>query len=123
VLEKVIPGDSQEELVKQAGQMVQVFESSRHIKAAASGVFSRKDLEDHAPPKGKFLTHIVTMGSAEQYGSNRNSDLWSDKELRRKHASFVTHGKNYREHANKDPKKALGEIVAEKYDTELQRRS
>ncbi len=121
MLEKVIPADSQEELVKQAGQIIQVFEASRHIKAAASRVFSRKDLEDHAPPKGKFLTHIITMGSAEQYGANRNHDLWSDRELQRKHATFVTHGKNYREHRNKDPKHAIGDIIAEKYDKKLQR--
>lgn len=121
MFEKVIPSDAQERLVEQAGQMIQVFEAYRHIKCAASGVFSRKDLEEHAPPKGKFLTHIITMGSAEQYGPNRNNDLWSDRELQRKHATFVTHGKNYREHRNKDPKLAIGDIIAEKYDKKLQR--
>jgi hypothetical protein len=121
MLEKVIQSDAQEELVKQAGQLIQVFEAYRHIKCAASGMFSRKDLEAHAPPRGKFLTHIITMGSAEQYGPNRNNDLWSDKELQRKHATFVTHGKNYREHRNKDPKLAIGDIIAEKYDKKLQR--
>ena len=121
MLEKVIPSGAQEELAKQAGQLIQVFESSRHIKCAASPVFSRKDLEEHAPPKGKFLTHIITMGSSDLYGNNRNADNFPHKELLRKHATFVTHGKNYREHANKDPKKAIGDIIAEKYDKDLQR--
>ena len=33
---KIITGDSQEELIKQAGSLCQVYESSRHIKQAAS---------------------------------------------------------------------------------------
>jgi hypothetical protein len=72
MIEKIIPGDSQEELIKQAGTLVQVYESSRHIKQAASNMFSRADLEKHAPPQGKFLSHMITMGSQEMYGANRN---------------------------------------------------
>ncbi len=72
MIEKIIPGDSQEELIKQAGCLVQVYESGRHIKQAASNMFSRSDLEKHAPPKGKFLSHMITMGSQELYGANRN---------------------------------------------------
>jgi hypothetical protein len=69
---KIIPGDSQEELIKQAGQMIQVYESGKHIKSAASRIFSRGDLEGFAPPPGQFLSHMITMGSAEMYGANRN---------------------------------------------------
>lgn len=72
MINKIIPGDSQEELIKSAGCLIQVYESSRHIKQAASNMFSRADLEKYAPPKGKFLSHMITMGSSEMYGANRN---------------------------------------------------
>lgn len=121
MIEKIIPGDSQEELIKSAGRLIQVYESSRHIKAAASNMFSRADLEQFAPPKGKFLSHMITMGSSEMYGANRNHDDWPHEELLKKHATFVTHGRNYREHRNNDPKKAIGEIKAERYDPDKQR--
>ena len=118
---KVIPAGGQDELVKAAGLMVQVYESSRHIKSAASPLFSRADLENQAPPKGKFLSHMITMGSSELYGPNRNYDDWPHEELLRKHATFVTHARNYREHRNDDPKKAIGTIREERYCPELQR--
>ncbi len=121
MIEKIIPGDSQEELIKACGQMIQVYESGRHIKSAASNMFGRKDLEKFAPPKGKFLSHMITMGSSEMYGPNRNADLWGHEQLLKKHATFVTHGRNYREHKNTDPKYAVGEIKAEAYDPVKQR--
>jgi len=121
VIEKIIPGDSQEELIKASGQMIQVYESGRHIKSAASNMFGRKDLEKFAPPAGKFLSHMITMGSAELYGGNRNADLWPHEQLLKKHATFVTHGHNFREHKNSDPKYAVGQIKAEAYDPVKQR--
>ncbi len=121
MIEKIIPGDSQEELIKASGQMIQVYESGRHIKSAASNMFSRKDLEKYAPPPGKFLSHMITMGSAELYGANRNSDDWPHEQLLKKHATFVTHGHNFREHKNQDPKYAVGQIKAAAYDPVKQR--
>lgn len=69
---KVFPHGGQDELVRTAGRMLTVYESGRHIKQAASPLYSRSDLESYAPPKGKFMTHIITMGSGEKYGENRN---------------------------------------------------
>lgn len=68
MIHKVIPSDSQEELVKTVGQMVQVWDNRRMIKSAASPLYSRADLEAYAPPPGQFLSHMVTMGSGEMYG-------------------------------------------------------
>jgi hypothetical protein len=120
-IEKIIPGDSQEELIKQAGQLHQVYESYRHIKSAASRIFSRADLEAYAPPPGKFLSHMITMGSSEMYGGNRNHDLWPHEELKKSHDTFVTHARNYREHKNQRPEYAIGQIKAARYDEKLQR--
>jgi hypothetical protein len=118
---KIIPGDSQEELVRSVGQMVQVYESSRHIKSAASPLFSREDMLAHAPPKGMFLTHSVTLGSSDLYGANRNGDDWPHEQLLAKHGTFETHARNYREHDNRDPRKAVGVIKAARYCPKLQR--
>lgn len=121
MLNKVIPANSQDRLVDAVGQMIQVFESSRHIKSAASPLYSRADLEAYAPPKDKFLSHMVTMGSFEQYGENRNKDAWGHEQLLNKHATFETHARNYREHRNTDPKLAIGEIKSARYCPKLQR--
>lgn len=120
-IEKIIAGDSQEELIKQAGQMLQVFESRAHIKSAASRVFPKATLQEFAPPPGHFLSHMITMGSADKYGANRNADLWSDRELKKSHHTFVTHARNYREHKNQKPEYAIGVIKAARYDADLER--
>lgn len=122
MIEKIIPGDSQEELIKTAGRLVQVYESSRHIKQAASNMFSRADLEKFAPPAGKFLSHMITMGSSDLYGANRNADDFPHEQLLKHHdRTFMKYARNYREHQNNDPKKAVGEIKAAKYDPVKQR--
>lgn len=121
MIEKIIPGDSQEALIKTAGRLIQVYESFKHIKQAASRVFSRQELESYAPPKGKFMSHAITLGAYDRYGMNRNRDGWTDRELRGRHSTFETNARNYREHDNDDPKKAVGEVKAAKYDPELQR--
>lgn len=121
MIDKVIPSNSQDRLVEAVGQMVQVYESSRHIKQAASPLYSRSDLEAHAPPPGQFLSHLVTMGSFENYGENRNADGWGHEQLLDKHATFETHALNYREHRNTDPRLAVGTIKSARYCPQLQR--
>ena len=46
---------------------------------------------------GGWSEIVITMGSFEQYGENRNKDAWGHEELLRKHATFETHAHNYRE--------------------------
>lgn len=121
MIDKVIPANSQDNLVAAVGTMIQVFESSRHIKSAASPLYSRSDLEAFAPPKTHFLSHMVTMGSYEQYGENRNKDAWGHEQLLNKHATFETHARNYREHRNSDPRLAIGVIKSARYCPDLQR--
>lgn len=121
MIEKVIRVGAQDNLNRAVGQLITVYEDRRHVKQAASGVFSREDLLGYAPPPGHFMAHIIAMGSDEQYGFNRNHDGWPHQGLINKHATFVTHGRNYREHRNTDPKLAIGKIAASRYDEETQR--
>lgn len=113
---KIIPGDSQEELIKAAGQMITVYESGRHIKSAASRIYSRPDLERFAPPPGKFLSHMITMGASDRYGWNRNSDSFPHEQLLAHHGTFEKHAYNFREHKNQDPKFAIGQVKSARYD-------
>lgn len=119
--DKIIPGDAQENLIKEVGQLVQVFEDRRHIKKAASRLIGREKLAEFAPPAGKFLTHAVTLGSSDQYGANRNSDDFPHEQLLARHGTFATHGRNYRNHQAHDPSLAVGEIKFAAYDPDLQR--
>ncbi len=117
---KIISGDSQEGLIKVAGQMIQVFESSRHIKQAASRIYSRSDLEAYAPPPGKFLSHMITMGASDRYGANRNHDCFPHEQLMSHHGTFEKFAHNYREHRNQDVKYAIGQVKSARYDTKNQ---
>lgn len=85
------------------------------VKEAASRVFPKKDLEELKPPPGYFGVHRTVMGDEEGFGFNINGDGYPGKMLERDHPTFVTHGHVYEEHRNKDPKKALGRIVAARY--------
>lgn len=103
-----------------SGHLTTLFERG-HIKTAASDLFSRKDLDDHAPPPGYFMIHQTVMGSEEGYGYNNNGDSYPDETLKRDHPTFVTHGRVYREHRNRDPEKAIGVIKAARYSPKMQR--
>ena len=121
-LTKIIQVGGQDELEKVAGTLVTLYLDRFKIKQAASDLFPRSDLEELAPDKDHFMTHIVAMGSGERYGWNRNGDWFGDDALRRRHGTFVTHARNYVEHANQDPDKAVGVIKAARYDPDFTQR-
>lgn len=102
------------------GHLTQLFERGC-IKSAASNLFSRKDLDDFAPPPGYFMIHQIVMGSEEGYGDNSNHDSWPAAGLMRDHPTFVTHGHAFREHRNKSPDLRIGEIKAARFDPRMQR--
>jgi len=103
-----------------SGHLTSFFERG-HIKCAASDLFSRRDLDEHAPPPGYFMIHQIVMGSQEKFGYNNNGDSWPEDGLEKYHPTFVTHGHKYREHRNRDPKKAIGSIKAAKFSKRMGR--
>lgn len=103
-----------------AGHLTTFFERGG-IKQAASDLFSRKDLDDHAPPPGFFMIHQTVMGNEEKYGFNNNGDSYPHEGLLRDHPTFVTHGKVYREHRNRSKEQAIGSIKAARYSHKLGR--
>lgn len=103
------------------GQLSSLIEARLGYKSAASPLFSKADLDAHAPPKGYFMRHQIVMGDAEKYGFNINADAYPGDTLEKYHPTFVSNGHVFREHHNQDPKKAIGRIVAAKYGRQLGR--
>lgn len=71
------------------------------------------------PGRTKLLT--LFLGAGEYYSCNLNGDFFSEADLIKTHQTFKTHGKVYRHHENKDPKKSFGEIEFVTYNHKMHR--
>jgi len=101
-----------------------------------------KELSSVRPEKGHSFIHAISMGCMESYGANRNGDGFNEKSarfefpepekggpksrildggLQQYHNTFTKYAKVYKDHVNKDPDLASGEIVAEAYNPEMRR--
>lgn len=119
---KIIWQDGNDALMETcAGIMTQYLGNDGGVKSAASELFPRHKLAEYRPPKGKFMMHIIAMGSEEAYGANRNGDGFSKRALEEYHPTFVTDGHMFREHRNRDPKLAIGQIKASAYSPSQER--
>ena len=93
-----------------------------------------KELSAIRPEKGHSFIHAISMGCMEAYGANRNGDGFNEKTakyelpepekgrskkltldggLTQNHKTFTKYAKVYKDHVNKDPELASGDIVAE----------
>lgn len=120
-ISKVIYQDSNEALVRAAyenGEMMcKLIETSTGIKSASSDLVSRELLEKYRPEDDHTACiHLIAMGNSDQYGFNRNGDYFAGDVLEKRAHTFVTNGHMFREHANKDPKKAIGRVKWAGYD-------
>ncbi len=70
---------------------------------------------------GRTQLHLIAMGTTESFGPNRNADGFRRNELMRKHATFVTNGNVFKNHANKDPKRASGTIKYSAFNPTMDR--
>ena len=70
---------------------------------------------------GRTALHLIAMGTTESFGPNRNADGFRRNELMRKHATFVTNGNVFKNHANKDPKRASGTIKYSAFNPTMDR--
>jgi hypothetical protein len=78
-----------------------------------------KEIADVKPEKGKSFIHLIAMGDSETYGPNRNADGFDKKANSTCHGTFVTNGHVYKNHVNKDPKKASGQVKASAYNPDM----
>lgn len=115
-INKVLYPDDHEALLGSCGGEYMKLYDDSHIKQAASDVFTKEALARYAPDKDHFMMHIIALGDYERYGFNRNGDAFTKQACRDYHHTFVKYGHFYREHANRDPRKKQGDIVASAYN-------
>jgi hypothetical protein len=111
----------QEGLLREVGQMMSLVETTRHIKSASSNAMTREMLASHKPDKDHFLLHVIALGDHEHYGSNRNGDAWPKAACIKYHPTFISHGHYFREHRNRSPEQAIGQIKASCYNEDMGR--
>jgi hypothetical protein len=104
----------------------------RNEKYASEDIWG--GLSEVKPEPGKTTLLVLAMSSSEYYGPNRNGDAFSEgpievngqmlvrpgQELPCHHKSFED-GHVFKHHINKDPKKALGEILQSAYNWMMHR--
>lgn len=121
MMNKVQYWNDQESLLREAGQMMNLIETDRHVKSAASNTLTREMLDAHKPDKDHFLLHVIALGDHEHFGANRNGDAFPKAACEKYHPTFVSHGHYFREHRNRDPKQSIGSIKAAHYNPEMGR--
>jgi len=91
-----------------------------HRKTAASERFLH-DLGALKLGDGDIPVHVNAIGAAEYYGPNRKGDAFSEQVCRDRHSTFVTEGRNYVHHRNRDPGYSFGKIAASCYNDAMHR--
>jgi len=89
-------------------------------KTAASQRFLN-DLDSIKLGDGDIPVHVNAIGSAEYYGPNRKGDAFREQVCRDRHPTFVTEGRNYIHHKNRDPDYSFGKIAASCYNDAMHR--
>lgn len=70
---------------------------------------------------GDIPVHVSAIGAAEYYGPNRKGDAFSEQVCRDRHRTFVTEGRNYVHHRNRDPNYSFGKIASSCYNEDMHR--
>lgn len=89
-------------------------------QAADSGIseFASKLTSDAT----KVYVHILAMGASETWGANRNADAFPEDNLIQHHKTFETSPAHiFRNHVNKDPSIAIGQVVYSTYNPRMKR--
>lgn len=73
------------------------------------------------PEKNKVYVLVNAMGASEFFGPNINGDAFSEEVLRKYHPTFVTNGKPFMHHMNKDPEKSYGKVLCSDYNDVMHR--
>jgi hypothetical protein len=74
------------------------------------------------PEPDKVYIHILAMGAGEYFGANRNQDYFPENNLIDWHKTFETSPAHiFRNHVNKDPKIAIGQIIFSIYNERMHR--
>jgi len=110
---------------------------SEHMSKMASSSKSIFEDLDIKAEKGKAVVHVVAMGAAPHYPSNKNGDLFYDtnrvveipmgedlqleKGLDETYITFETNAKVFKEHHNKKTDKVYGDVLSSRYNGDMKR--
>ena len=86
-----------------------------------AGAVLAKEFRELEPSEKYAWVHTLAIGAFEKYSINRNGDGFEAKWLRSNHPHFTKHANLFRNHQNKDPKKAIGVIKHSAYNEEMGR--
>lgn len=107
---KLIHSDDQEDLLRDAGGIMQSFlDFDRHVKSA-SACITRDILDQYRPDKDHFAVHLIALGMHPWFGHNKNADAFTKDACVAKHQTFVTHGAMYLEHNHRSKDLSIGSI-------------
>lgn len=125
-IDKIIYQDSNElmnDAMRRNGDtFVRLIELEKGVKSASSDIATRELLEKYRPENDKTACiHLIAMGDSDYFGPNRNGDYFAGDVLQKTASTFVTHGHMFREHRNKDPKKAIGSVKWAGYNPDMHR--
>lgn len=104
---KLIPSDGWAE---ELGVRMRLVDTRTETTKLASTIFG-STYDELRPPKGHTGVHLVAYGDFERWGANRNGDSFPTAASRRYHDTFTKYARVYRNHANKDPRKAIGDVL------------
>lgn len=105
---------------RQSGGISENDRRSFFRKTAASERFLH-DLDRFKLADGDIPVHVNAIGASELYGPNRKGDAFSEQVCRDRHGTFVSEGRNYVHHRNRDPKNSFGKIAASCYNDAMHR--
>jgi len=81
-------------------------------------------LNTYKPKDNHFYLRIINVAAGEYWGANNNADYFPEAELVAEspnygYKTFMLYAKVYRNHANKDPNKALGNVIFATYNKNM----
>lgn len=97
---------------------------SSNIKVASENAFAPEIMDfisSLEPVLGKLYALVNAMGATEYYGCNKNGDGFYEHTLEERHPTFVSKGKPFMHHKNKDTDKFYGKVLFSAYNKNMHR--
>ena len=112
-----------------------VLNGTNHIKTASGTTKYASSAIEYVnniePEDGYTYVLVIAMSAGEFYGCNRNGDAFAEKPipgiveegetLKDHYKTFEQYAKVYRHHINKDPTKAIGDVIKAFYNDKMHR--
>ncbi len=108
-------------MVKRSSRGILGSDRAELVKRASSEVLAQLDQLMEKVGQDETLIHLLAVGATEDYGSNRNGDGFRRATCKQYHPTFVKFAHFFRNHKNKDPKKAYGRLIKSAFHDPMKR--